>query len=52
MYLASKKGKIVCKDTCGHAKRIKKENLLTYSTVDEAVADGNRKGKCCFKGEK
>lgn len=51
MYLASKNGKIVCKEDCGHAKRIKAENRLSYKTIDEALADGCRKGKCCFKGE-
>lgn len=49
MYLASKRYKIVCKENCRHAQRIKKENLLTYSSVEEAEKDGCRKGKCCFK---
>ncbi|MER2009184.1 MAG: hypothetical protein ABS939_17175 [Psychrobacillus sp.] len=52
MYLASKNGKIVCKETCKHAQRILSKNLLKYETVEDAIADGCRKGKCCFKGDK
>jgi methylphosphotriester-DNA--protein-cysteine methyltransferase len=52
MFVASKNGKIVCKPECRHAQRIMEKNLLKYETLEQAIADGCRKGKCCFKGEK
>jgi hypothetical protein len=49
MYIASKKYKIVCKDTCFHVNNIAVKNRIEYETIDEAIMDGCRKCKDCFK---
>lgn len=47
-FYASKKYKIVCQGNCYHVKNIKPNNLLTYKTLEEALADGCRPCKHCI----
>lgn len=49
MFYASKNYMVLCKESCFHVKNIKQKNLLTYKTMDEAIEDGCRKCKHCFK---
>jgi methylphosphotriester-DNA--protein-cysteine methyltransferase len=49
MFIASKNYKVVCKDTCFHVKNIANKNRLEYTTIEEALADGCRKCKHCFR---
>jgi len=51
MFIASKKYKIVCKDTCYHVRNIKFKNLITYKTLEEACADNCRPCKHCLKDQ-
>lgn len=51
MFIASSKYKVVCKDTCFHVKNISDKNKITYKTIDEALNDGCRKCKHCFRKE-
>ena len=48
-YYASKAYKIVCKESCYHVNNIKDENKLVYNSLEEAIADGCRSCKHCFK---
>ncbi len=48
-YTASLRSKVFHRASCQHAKKIKAKNLLTFSTLDEAVRSGRRKCKACFK---
>lgn len=46
-YVASKNSKVFHKPTCAWAKRIKPENLIGYSSRDEAINVGKRPCKRC-----
>ena len=48
-YVASRRSKVFHRASCRHAKMIKAKNLVTFSTLDEAVRSGRRKCKACFK---
>ena len=48
-YIASKKYKIVCKETCFHIKNIKEENKNFYDDLKQALIDGCRPCKHCLK---
>lgn len=45
--VASKKYKIACKESCFHVKNIKKENLVIYNSIEEAIGNGCRPCKHC-----
>ena len=47
---ASSRGKVYHPAGCPHINRIKQENLVEYSSADEAVAAGLRAGKGCRPG--
>ena len=49
MFYASKNYKVVCKEDCYHVKNILDKNKLEYSTLQEALDDGCRECKHCFK---
>lgn len=49
MFYASKNYKVVCKDSCFHVNNIVDKNKLEYETLDQALNDGCRKCKHCFK---
>ena len=40
IYIAGKRGKIICAGDCYHVKNIKPENRLIFSSVDEALDNG------------
>ncbi|MFA5240082.1 MAG: Ada metal-binding domain-containing protein [Phycisphaerae bacterium] len=46
-YVTSKNSKVFHKPDCSSAKRIKPENLVGYSSRDEAIAAGKRPCKRC-----
>ncbi|MCX5635208.1 MAG: hypothetical protein NTW55_05155 [Planctomycetota bacterium] len=46
-YVASKNGKVFHTADCSNAKRISPENLVTYSSREEAEKDGKRACKIC-----
>ena len=46
-YVATKSGKVFHLSTCSSAKRIKKENLVTFKTREEAVKKGLVPCKLC-----
>lgn len=41
--------KVVCKDNHFHVKNIKDKNKVRYETLYQALNDGCRKCKHCFK---
>jgi methylphosphotriester-DNA--protein-cysteine methyltransferase len=49
MFYASKKYKIVCKEDCFHVNNIKEKNLIVYESLNDALKDGCRPCKHCFK---
>ena len=46
-YIASKNSKVFHKSDCRWAQRIKPENLVTFSTRDQAIQAGKRPCKTC-----
>jgi methylphosphotriester-DNA--protein-cysteine methyltransferase len=50
MYVASKRYKIVCEDSCYHVRNIKESNKILYQTLKDAIADGCRPCKHCLGG--
>lgn len=40
MLLRSKNSKVIHTEHCGHLKNTKPENIISYNTVEEALADG------------
>jgi len=48
MFYASRKYKIVCKETCFHVKNIGEKNKVEYKTLEDAVKDGCRCCKDCL----
>lgn len=48
-FVASKNSKIFHISTCTWAKRIKPENLICFSSMEEAIASGRQPDKACIK---
>ncbi|MEN6309292.1 MAG: Ada metal-binding domain-containing protein [Anaerohalosphaeraceae bacterium] len=46
-FVAAKSGKVFHKQTCPHARRMKENTKVTFSTRDEAVASGRRPCLTC-----
>ncbi|NLJ38454.1 MAG: hypothetical protein GX432_06800 [Candidatus Atribacteria bacterium] len=46
-YVASKKSKVFHKITCPHVGTIKENNLIFFTTLEEAQASGRRGCKTC-----
>ena len=46
-YAASKKSKVFHKMTCEHVATIKEDNLIFFTTLEEALATGRRGCKTC-----
>jgi hypothetical protein len=47
LYVSSKNSKVFHKSTCTWAKKIKPENLISYSSRDEAINAGKKPCKSC-----
>ena len=46
-YVASKRSKVFHRSGCGHAKRIRPENLIGFRSREEAIRSGRRPCKSC-----
>lgn len=47
MYIAAKKYKILCHESCYHVKNIKVSNRLTFKTIEEGLSVCIRVCKIC-----